>query len=128
MTDGDHPESAVVAQDAAEAIRTLNHLTMGSGLRSPADVYTVLGALSTLAERLPQTFRQLTVVLERQLQDGVITIDGGTPFTGDPVGAIATLASALVDDATPAATALHAALDRAQRAISGASSVESTAR
>ena len=94
MTDGDHLESAVVAQDAAEAIRTLNHLTMGSGLRSPADVYTVLGALSTLAERLPHTFQQLSSFLERQLQDGVITIDSGTPFAGDPIGAIATLVPA----------------------------------
>jgi hypothetical protein len=126
----DHTESAVVAQDAAEAIQTLNDLTMGSDLRYPADVYTVLGALSMLAARLPQTFQQLASFLERQLQDGVIVIaiDGGTRFAGDPLAAISTAAGALLEEAAPAAAKLRAALDQAQQAISGASHVEPKVR
>ena len=125
--DDEHTKSALIAQEAAEAIRTLNHLTMGADLRYPADVYRMLGPLFVLAERLPQTFQQFASFLERQQQDGVITIDGGT-FAGDSAGAIATAVTALVDDATPAAAATPAALGRAQGAIAGASYIESTAR
>lgn len=82
--DDDHTKSALVAQEAAEAIRTLNHLTRGGDLRYPADVYTMLGALSVLVERLPQTLQQLASFLERQLQDSVIEIGGGTRPVGDP--------------------------------------------
>jgi hypothetical protein len=119
----DHSKSALAAREAAEAIRTLNHLTIrDTDLRYPADVYAVLGALSTLAGRLPQTLQQLTGFLERQLQDGVIGIDADAAFAGDPVTAVAAAATALEEEAVPAAQQLQSALVRAQRAISGASS------
>ena len=97
MTDNDQPSATVVAHDAAEAIRTLNHLTMGTdGLEYPSDVYSTLGALSTMAARLPQTFQQLAGFLERQLQDGVITMDAGFAFDGDPLAAVSAASRALL--------------------------------
>jgi hypothetical protein len=123
MTDeDDQPRAAAAAQDAAEAIRTLNHLTLGDdGLQYPGDAYSTLGALSTLAAGLPQTFQQIARFLEGQLQDGVISIDAGFEFDGDPLAAISAASRALMIDAICAADTLRAALDRAQRAISGAS-------
>jgi hypothetical protein len=70
---------------------------------------------------LPQTFQQLARFLERQLQDGVISIEAGFEFDGDPLAAISTASQALLIDAVPAAATLQATLDRAQQAISGAS-------
>ena len=119
MTDDEEPKSAQVARDAGEAIRTLNHLTIrDDDLRYPADVYTVIGALATLEERLPQTLQQLFGFRERQLQDGFIRHDDGTVAAST---AIAAARRALLDEAVPTAQQLRAALGRAQQAVSGLS-------
>jgi hypothetical protein len=128
MTDGgdddQKPQSPRVAEESAEAIRTLNHLTLGGDdLRYPADVYSVLGSLATLAARLPQALQQLTGFLERQLQDGRIQMQQGFAHAGEPEIAV-TDASMEMEEAGQAAEQLRAALDRAQQALSGASYVE----
>jgi hypothetical protein len=51
---------AALARTAAEAVRSLNHLTLGgSGLGQPADAYEVLGELSLAASRIPQLLGQV---------------------------------------------------------------------
>jgi hypothetical protein len=127
MTDDNKLTPAEVAAGAAESIRTLNYSTRDD-LHFPGDVYMVLGALSMLAGRLPQTLQQLANFLERQLQDGVIGIDTGTRSDGDPLTAVSASATALLNDAAPAAATLQAALDRAQQAIGSAHYIEPKAR
>jgi hypothetical protein len=61
----EHPpaNAPTTASAAAEAIRTLNHLTAGhlgyQGIRDPHDLYATLGGLTTLVQRLDQTAAQL---------------------------------------------------------------------
>ena len=46
------PQATVLARQAAEAVRSLNHAALGpGGLRQPADAYDVLGELSLTASR-----------------------------------------------------------------------------
>lgn len=56
-----------LASHAADAVRALNHATLGTdqyGWEEPADVYTVLGALSAMAGDLPQALDQTTYHLK----------------------------------------------------------------
>lgn len=75
-------DPAQAALDAAEAIRTFNHLTFKTGWApNPGDVSDVANGLQWLAERLPQALTQLYTELDRLDQAGVIRMDDGT----DPV-------------------------------------------
>jgi hypothetical protein len=50
---------------AAEAVRWLNHATIDpGGYPYPADVYSAIGHLQTLLQRLPQALRQTAHALE----------------------------------------------------------------
>jgi hypothetical protein len=54
--------AAELASAAADAIRGLNHACMSAPraeLEYPADAYSVVGALSELASRLPQAIEQI---------------------------------------------------------------------
>ena len=117
-------DAPTIANGAAEAIRALNHSTLladGSpGLTYPSDAYRTLGALSLLADRLPQALRQVASYLVRELQMDHVDIDGGA-HAGDPMSAISTAASLLDEQAVRAARQLAAALDDAQQAIAFAS-------
>lgn len=75
------PSLTDLADGAAEAIRALNHRTLGGSgdLAVPSEVCGVLAALSALATRLPQLTQQLAAVLDRQLRDGQLIADGMTP-------------------------------------------------
>ena len=59
------------AEHAAEALRTVNHLTIAApaaktpGWEDVGDLYRVLGELRVLVERLPQACGQLARHLER---------------------------------------------------------------
>jgi hypothetical protein len=109
-----------IADDAAEAIRTLNlatHPGDGSpGLAAPADACYLLGAMHQLVDRLPQLLVQLSAFLQRQLQQDVIAVDGGE-FYGDPLGAVGTASHHLEASAIAAARSLATALDAARAAI-----------
>jgi hypothetical protein len=65
------------ADDAAEAIRELNHRTRpASGeLTYPADVAEILAALTAMTTRLPQLLDQLTGWLLDQHQAGRLRVD-----------------------------------------------------
>jgi hypothetical protein len=109
-----------LANDAAEAIRSLNHATFPgtestpAGLTWPSDAYDVLASLSLLAARLPQLLAQLDRYLTAQVEAGRVVIDGGE-FAGDPATAAAA-ASHWLDQAQACAARLHHTLDQAQQA------------
>ena len=68
------------ARSAAEAIRSLNHATLGQdGLGQPADAYEVLGELSLAASRLPQLLGQVGRWLAAALAAGAAATTAPTP-------------------------------------------------
>lgn len=85
---------AALATDAAEAIRGLNHLTIGldhKGYENVADAGAAAYALRTLVERLPQSLDQLGTALQGFAADEAIRMDDGT----DPAQAVAECTAAL---------------------------------
>ena len=62
---GRTPTPVGTAEGAAEALRTLNHLTLAApspgvpGWQDVGDIYRVLGELRALTYRLPRTLGQL---------------------------------------------------------------------
>ncbi|MFE6889974.1 hypothetical protein [Streptomyces sp. NPDC057694] len=98
-------------RDAAEAVRTFNHRTFPGadrpGLVSVPEAYRVLGALTALAERLPQSFEQIDHALNAHYRRGHVSADYGTPAQH-----IAT-ATASLREAEDYARGLAAALNRA---------------
>jgi len=117
-TDGPHSAEYTmqVAYALAEAARVLNYATMpgASGLDYPGDAYSLLGALYTAAERLPQLFAQLTAFLESQRDAGNLADDQGR----DVIAQLA-LAAFRLAKAHQAAATLTDELRAAQNAISG---------
>jgi hypothetical protein len=104
---------AELADDAAEAVRGLNHATLStraSGWEYPSDAYSVVGALARTAAGLPQALDQIAALLTAL--DGHLTSDRGT-LSADLVTAYASL-----DDASAAAQALYAALNAAHSGLS----------
>ena len=104
---------AAIADQAAEAIRSLNHLTRreAAGLTYPSDVYDVLGGLATMAARLPQLAQQLASWLEREHQAGRVGQDGSLS-PGEYVAAVVEALGRAAGDAV----ALQGALDTAYHA------------
>lgn len=107
------------AERAAEAVRSLNHLT-----RSPAaeldvtDVYDVITELALLAARLPQALRQLEDLLDRLVEhDQVLVVDGD--HRGDPV-AVAAIAGHWLAAAAGTAAELAHRVDQAQQTLTWA--------
>jgi tRNA A58 N-methylase Trm61 len=105
---------AQLADDAAEAIRALNHATLSprDGWEYPADAYSVVGNLGTLVMRLPQVLEQLTEFVEKLHQDGHVKAD-----TGDTIERLYNLGAAK-GDAVDAADRLRSALDEMHAALS----------
>lgn len=86
------PDPIDAAVEAAEAIRTLNHLTVSRGwAEQPGNVSAVAGSLLRLAERLPQALGQIYAELDRLDQAGAIRMDDGT----DPAIAASRVLAAL---------------------------------
>ncbi len=115
---------AELANDAAEAIRSLNHATFpGSDqLTYPADAYDILASLSLLAARLPQLLGQLDRFVSREVDAGRVVVDGGE-YVGDPQAAAA-VTSHWLDQARIVADRLHHTLDRAQQAAAHLAAAE----
>jgi hypothetical protein len=81
----DSPQAVALARSAAEAVRSLNHATLGgNGLDWPADAYEVLGELSLAASRLPQLLGQVGRWLAAALAAGRLGCDDGA----DPAAAV----------------------------------------
>jgi hypothetical protein len=110
----DSPDQApALARSAAEAVRGLNHATLGgSGLAQPADAYQVLGELSLAAAGLPQLLGQVGRWLASALAAGRLGCDDGT----DPAGAVSG-AWLFISDARASAAALARNLSQAQQQL-----------
>ena len=122
MTDSPNGTLAL-ARSAAEAIRSLNHATLGGdGLGQPADACAVLGELSTAASRLPQLLGQVGTWLAAALAGGRLGCDDGT----DPAAAVSG-AWLFISGARASAAALARDLELAQQqlaAVNGGPSPE----
>jgi hypothetical protein len=106
-------QTLVLARSAAEAVRGLNHATLGgNGLAQPADAYGLLGELSLAASGLPQLLAQVGRWLTTALGDGRLGCDDGT----DPAAAVSG-AWLFISDARAGAAALARALEHAQQQI-----------
>ena len=102
-----------LARTAAEAVRGLNHLTLGGeGLEQPSDAYAVLGELSLAASRLPQFLGQVGTWLAAALAAGRLGCDDGT----DPACA-GSGAWLFISDARGSAAALARDLELAQQQL-----------
>ncbi len=111
---------AVLAGDAAEAARALNHATLpgAGGLVFPADAYDVTGQLALLASRLPQALAQILAFLTAEVQAGRVAVVAGDQ-AGDPAAVLAAVTASL-DSAVASARRLHQALDAAQNHLTWA--------
>lgn len=78
-----------LAEQAAQAVRTLNHLTRPhtGALAHPADVGDLVATLSCLTGRLPQLLHQLNQWLVSQQQAGHLRVDTSSPLPG-PAAAV----------------------------------------
>ena len=110
----DSPDQTLaLARSAAEAIRSLNHATLGlDGLGQPADAYQVLGELSLAASRLPQLLGQVGRWLAAALAGGRLGCDDGT----DPAAAVSG-AGLFICGARGSAAALARDLEQAQQQL-----------
>ena len=112
MTDSPN-QTLALARTAAEAIRFLNHATLGGdGLGQPADAYAVLGELSLAASGLPQLLGQVSRWLAAALAGGRLGCDDGT----DPALAVSG-AWLFISDARGSAAALARDLSQAQQQL-----------
>lgn len=86
------------AELAAEALRAVNHLTIGApspgvpGWEEISDLYRVLGELRFLTDRLSQVLRQLVQHLERTTEVCSYQSDAGTRESPEALVAAAVLA------------------------------------
>lgn len=108
------PSPARLADQAAEAIRALNHATRGDGLEYPADVYDVVASLKLMEQRLPQLYGQLASFLTAENEAGRVAHDTGEPSSPYVTETIAALAAARLSSAATAE-----ALDDAHNACAG---------
>lgn len=113
------------ADEAAEAVRQLNHATLpaAGGLAYPSDAYDAAGALALMASRLPQALAQLLAFLQAETTAGRVLIVAGE-HAGDPA-AVLTGVTAALDDAAAAARCLSCALGAAQSALTWAAATSS---
>jgi len=104
---------AALARAAAEAVRSLNHATLGGdGPGQPADACEILGELSLTASRIPQLLGQIGRWLAAALAAGRLGCDDGT----DPAAAVAG-AWMFISDARGSAAALARDLEHAQQQL-----------
>ncbi|MFZ3500669.1 hypothetical protein ACODT5_46930 [Streptomyces sp. 5.8] len=105
---------AQLADTAGDAIRALNHATLGSprpDWEYPGDAYSVVGNLSYMAGMLPQAVEQIAKLLKRLEAEGHLKSDRNT-LAADLEAAYAGLTIA-----AGAADTLRGALDRAQSGL-----------
>ena len=107
-----------VADQAAEAIRSLNYLTLPAegapGLEFPSDVYDIVAGVKIAAQRMPQLFGQLSDWLSHEYEADRVGHDSGE----DPVVQLIEVNDALAA-AAAAAQRLEDALNRAHNASAG---------
>jgi hypothetical protein len=104
---------AQLADDAAEAVRAINHRTMSPGedWQYPGDIYSLVANLSQMAMMLPQALEQASRMLADLNEGGHLRSDKdqlehdlGETFYG-------------LDDARNAAQKLYGSLNRAHQGL-----------
>ena len=110
----DHSSPAQLGWQAAEAIRTLNHLTHPPTAADPNEVYELLAALAAMAYRLPQLLGQLSRWLQAEHAAGKLRADPPADPPADPAE-VTTGAAHAFTLAGHATTCLAEALDSAQQ-------------
>lgn len=116
MTDISAPSTpAQLAEQAAENIRALNHVTLpGRGeLVYPSDAYSTVANLSDMAMRLPQALQQIRAFIDRLDEHQHLRSDHGPD---DLAQRLADLRAALTD-AEATADTLYNDLARAHAAL-----------
>jgi hypothetical protein len=105
---------AQLADQAAEAVRAINHLTRSPGddWQYPGDVYSLVGNLTQMAMMLPQALEQASRLIADLNEEGHLRSDKdqlehdlGETFYG-------------LDDARNAANKLYGSLNRAHSGLS----------
>jgi hypothetical protein len=116
MPTTDTEQAIDLAEQAAQAVRALIHLTRRTGtLADPADTYLLLAALTTLAQRLPQLLTQIDRRLDTDLDPAQLRVDGWAPIPEPP--ALLDGVSSDLHRASQLADHLGAALDSPQQTI-----------
>lgn len=117
-TDGPHnPDyTREVGNVLAESVRVLNYATLGDapGLDYPGDAYSLIAAVYTATQRLPQLLGQIASFLESEAASGRLADDHGRDV-GDQVDD----AAAALREAGDLAEQATRELRDAQNAISG---------
>ena len=114
LDDTDRVDILILGEQAAEAIRNLNHLTRGAGVfADPAQASQLVAALAAMTGRLPQLLEQISTWLHRELASGRLRVDTTTP-TDDPTDLL-TLITACLAQAGHCAHRLNEALDTAHQ-------------
>jgi len=105
------------AEEAAEAIRAINHVTFhANSLPYPSDAWQLINTLATTAHRLAQALQQTGRLVRGKQERGEIGIDHGTSYAGHPAMAVTDCLAGL-DDAAHATALLAEALERAARPL-----------
>lgn len=108
------------AEQAAESLRTVNHLTLAApasgmpGWEDVGDLYRVLGELRLLVERLPQACGQLARHLERPATGCVYGVDD---MTDEPVSVVVVSAVLALDEAQSCASRTGEHINEAMSAV-----------
>jgi hypothetical protein len=107
---------AQLADEAAEAVRAINHLTMSprDDWQYPGDAYSVVGNLAHMAGGLPQAIGQLESLIGSLEDEGRLRSDKGPD---DLPGRLVDFHGAIAD-AIGHAHALQRALSKAHQALS----------
>lgn len=101
-----------VAGALAEAVRTLNHLTLDhAALGNPGHADHLIREIALAASRLPQLLDQIGKWLKQEEAAGRLRITGG-PYASDP-GTGFTVMHMGLEDAVVAAAQLHSDLEAA---------------
>jgi hypothetical protein len=120
--DGPHSpdRTRAVAEAIDAAFRLLNYATMSpSGLRYPADVYSILGELAAATDKFPQALRQLTEFIGEQVADGRVTENPSYGTHGGNAEAAHAEMAAATREASAVVADLAGLLRIAQSAVRG---------
>jgi hypothetical protein len=108
---------AQLADEAAEAIRSANHVTLSAGPADgwefPSDAYEVIGHLVALVQRLPQLLAQTGAHVQRLADGDHVRSDRGGNGAEEVAAALDAIGRASTD-----AVAMAAALSTAHSALS----------
>ena len=108
------------AEQAAESLRRVNHLTLAApapgtpGWEDVGDLYRVLGELRLLAERLPQACGQLARHLERSAAGHAYGVDD---MADEPAPVLVASAVLALDEAQGCASRTGEHLNEAMTAV-----------